>query len=145
MGEPPQVLKRALGEKDLFVYCGHGDGRALLRGAELRELPRCAVSLLMGCSSGAMRPHGDLAPSGTPLHYMHARCPALVANLWDVTDGEIDRLTDNLLDRCTATGGDLLTAVAQARGACRLRYLTGAATVCYGVPLTCLTAGRRNP
>ena len=128
-------------DKELFVYCGHGDGRALLPGPELRGLPRCAVSLLMGCSSGALRPHGGLAPSGTPLHYLHARCPALVANLWDVTDGEIDRLCDHLLETCTAEGGDLLDALAQARGACRLRFLTGAATVCYGVPVTTLPRG----
>lgn len=138
---PQQMLKRALCDKELFVYCGHGDGRALLPGPELRGLPRCAVSLLMGCSSGALRPHGGLAPSGTPLHYLHARCPALVANLWDVTDGEIDRLCDHLLDRCAGEGGDLLTALAQARGACRLRFLTGAATVCYGVPVTTLPRG----
>jgi len=139
--QPQQVLKRALCDKELFVYCGHGDGRALLPGPELRGLPRCAVSLLMGCSSGALRPHGGLAPSGTPLHYLHARCPALVANLWDVTDGEIDRLCDHLLDRCAGEGGELLTALAQARGACRLRFLTGAATVCYGVPVTTLPRG----
>ena len=65
----------------------------------------CAATFLMGCSSGALRQHGGLAPSGTPLHYLHARCPALVANLWDVTDGEIDRLCDHLLDRCAGEGG----------------------------------------
>ena len=62
--------------------------------------------------------------------------------LWDVTDGEIDRLTAALLERCTTGKGasgankvELLTAVAAARGACRLRFLTGAATVVYGAPL----------
>ena len=46
-----------------------------------------------------------------------------------------------LLDRCAGEGGELLTALAQARGACRLRFLTGAATVCYGVPVTTLPRG----
>ena len=88
----------------------------------------------MGCSSGAIRPQGGLAPSGMALSYLHARCPALVANLWDVTDGEIDRFCASLLESCNG-GGGLLAAVAKARSACRLRFLTGAAAVCYGVPL----------
>jgi len=140
--QPQQVLKRALCDKELFVYCGHGDGRALLPGPELRGLPRCAVSLLMGCSSGALRPHGGLAPSGTPLHYLHARCPALVANLWDVTDGEIDRLCDHLLDRCAGEGGELLTAArAGARRVPPALPHRRRRAVCYGVPVTTLPRG----
>lgn len=104
----------------------------------------------MGCSSGTLRPHGCLGPSGMALHYLHARCPLLVANLWDVTDGEIDRFTVALLKGCSASHGsaeaadehgasvNMLSAVAVARGACRLRFLTGAAAVCYGVPLAAL-------
>ena len=91
-----------------------------------------------------MRPHGDLTPSGTPLHYLHARCPALVANLWDVTDGEIDRFSKALLDGLGA-GGGLLTALTTARAACKLPFLTGAAPVCYGVPLSFLARGAPPP
>jgi separase len=69
------------------------------------------------------------------LAYLHASCPALVANLWDVTDGEIDRFCTALLEHTTREGGSLLSAVARARSACRLRFLTGAAAVAYGVPL----------
>ena len=60
-----------------------------------------------------------------------------VANLWDVTDGEIDRFCEALVDGCTA-GGSLPVAVAGARRACRLEFLTGAAAVCYGVPVMTL-------
>ena len=81
-----------------------------------------------------------MAPSGAPLDYLHASCPALVANLWDVTDGDCDKLTTALLDRAAA-GGSLLAAVAHARAACRLRYLTGAAAVCYGLPVATLPRG----
>ena len=58
-----------------------------------------------------------------------------MANLWDVTDGEIDRLCAALLTHATEEGGSLLGAVTKARAACRLRFLTGAAAVVYGVPL----------
>ena len=37
--------------------------------------------------------------------------------------------------------GSLLAAVAHARAACRLRYLTGAAAVCYGLPVATLPRG----
>ena len=136
VGHPPLVdaLRTALQQRALYVYCGHGDGGAYMPPDELRRLPRCAATLLMGCSSGALKPHGRFAPTGMALAYLHARCPALVANLWDVTDADIDRFCRATLEQCTR-GGSLLQAVAQARSACKLRFLTGAAAVCYGVPL----------
>ena len=54
--------------------------------------------------------------------------------------GDCDKLTTALLDRAAA-GGSLLAAVAHARAACRLRYLTGAAAVCYGLPVATLPRG----
>ena len=136
-GEPPSptALSSALTRKDLYVYCGHGDGGKYLPAEKLQRLPNCSATLLMGCSSGALVPHGSLAPTGMALAYMHAHCPALVANLWDVTDGESDRFCSALVDHCADNGGSLLDAVAKARSACKLRFLTGAAAVTYGVPL----------
>ena len=52
-----------------------------------------------------------------------------------MTDGEIDRFCQALLTHTADEGGHLLQAVAKARQACRLRFLTGAAAVTYGVPL----------
>ena len=88
----------------------------------------------MGCSSGALHAHGDLAPSGMVLSYLRARCPALIGNLWDVTDGDIDRFCRALLGGLER-GAPLLEALVMARRACRQQYFTGAAPVCYGVPL----------
>jgi len=108
--------------------------------------------------------------------------PSLVANLWDVTDRDIDRLSEDVLKRLnldaahipsvstpnsasassavngqstsgwptaeglngltTAMGGISLTeglssvqAVALSREECKLKYLTGAAPVVYGLPM----------
>ncbi|KAL1522190.1 hypothetical protein AB1Y20_021828 [Prymnesium parvum] len=142
VGKPPELemLKQALVEKDVYIYCGHGDGRRYLPGDELQKLHRCPATILMGCSSGMIKPQGGFAPCGMAINYLHAQCPALVANLWDVTDGEIDRFTSALIESCSATQTtfdtvELLSAVARARQACRLRYLTGSAAVVYGVPL----------
>lgn len=50
-----EELAQALRREDLFVYCGHGGGEQYLAPSKLRSLPRCAASLLMGCSSGRLR------------------------------------------------------------------------------------------
>ena len=74
------------------------------------------------------------------------RCsPTLIANIWDVTDRDIDKFAQSVFDklRMTKTGVDrwkdgngvsVVAAVAQSRDSCKLKYLTGAAPVVYGVP-----------
>ena len=96
-----------------------------------------------------------LAFSSPPLLSPAAGCPAAVANLWDVTDRDIDRFSQAVLtawisgsggsgdassgdasssrDGCTG-GVDVSAAVAASRAACKLPHLVGAAPVCYGVP-----------
>jgi hypothetical protein len=76
---------------------------------------------------------------------------AVVANLWEVTDLSIDIFTAMVLrdwlqlpeSFCTELlqdsranyGGDLSTCVANARKQFKLKYINGAAPVCYGVPV----------
>ena len=52
----------------------------------------------MGCSSGNLRDGGDFEPSGMALQYLLAGAPAVVANLWDVTDRDIDTVTATILE-----------------------------------------------
>ena len=78
---------------------------------------------------------------------VHFCSPVLVANLWDVTDRDIDKFAQAVFDRLTLTaagvegagsdgsfGTSVVTAVAQSREVCKLKYLTGAAPVVYGIP-----------
>lgn len=60
-----------------------------------------------------------------------------MGNLWDITDGEIDRFTRALIELWLSAepGTKLYSAMQQAREACRLRYLTGSAPVMYGLPM----------
>jgi separase len=70
--------------------------------------------------------------------------PTLIATLWDVTDRECDRFAQSVftslgLDerRNKPDGKDgtsVVQAVATAREVCKLKYLTGAAPVVYGIP-----------
>jgi len=52
----------------------------------------------MGCSSGTLQCKGSYAPRGAPLSYLFAGSPAIVANLWDVSDKDIDRFSKALLN-----------------------------------------------
>ena len=74
--------------------------------------------------------------------------PTLVANLWDVTDRDIDKFSQSVFDDLRLTPNSVqqwspekrdgstsvIKAVARARDACKLKYLTGAAPVVYGIP-----------
>ena len=74
--------------------------------------------------------------------------PTLIANLWDVTDRDIDKLTQTVFDKMRLTpeahrerldasntdGMSIVRALAEAREVCKLRYITGAAPVVYGIP-----------
>jgi separase len=140
-------FRDSLEKKDLFLYFGHGSGAQYIRGRTVKRLTQCAVTFLMGCSSGSLTETGEYEPYGTPMNYLHAGSPALVATLWDVTDRDIDRFTTTTLDAWGLVDKNdkqkseeqenvgLDTAIARSRSACVLKYLNGAAPVVYGVPV----------
>ena len=98
--EPEEAEMRAsLADKDIFLYFGHGSGGQYIRSRTIKKLDRCAVALLMGCSSGVLTQAGDFEPYGTPISYMQAGSPALLATLWDVTDKDIDRFSQIALEK----------------------------------------------
>ncbi|KAM0746055.1 hypothetical protein T439DRAFT_384325 [Meredithblackwellia eburnea MCA 4105] len=149
-GPSDEEVKAALSSKELFLFFGHGGAEQYVRSQTIRNLARCAVTMLWGCSSGLLKDQGDYDPVGTPYHYMIARCPALVANLWDVTDKDIDKLSQSVFEKIGIArseslnqdkGGvaqptvNLTQAVATSRDTCNLRFLNGAATVVYGIPV----------
>ncbi|KAJ8693527.1 separin protein [Pleurotus ostreatus] len=142
-----QQFLDALSRNELLIYFGHGGGEQYARSHKIRHLKKCAATMLWGCSSGALKDMGDFDRVGTPYNYMLAGCPTLVANLWDVTDRDIDKFSQAVFDKLRLNSQDvkswksdddegcsLVTAVAEAREVCKLKYLTGAAAVVYGVP-----------
>ncbi|KAJ3827682.1 cysteine peptidase C50 [Lentinula raphanica] len=149
-GRAPSELQvlNALRTKDLVVYFGHGGAEQYVRSHKLRSLPKCAAVMLWGCSSGALRDMGDFDRVGTPFNYMLAGCPTLVANLWDVTDKDIDTFSQSVFDSLDMSYESIksrsslerhspvsvVKAVAKSRNSCKLKYLTGAAPVVYGIP-----------
>ncbi|SPO26733.1 related to Separin [Ustilago trichophora] len=167
VGRQPIVdeLPDALTSSDLLLYFGHGGAEQFIRQSKVRELQRCAVAMLWGCSSAMLHDNGDFDRTGTPLNYMCGGAPAMVGNLWDMTDRELDSVCEGVfgrlglmeareraevkpaarnikLDACgnletsrAPTEMSLARAIAESRDDCRLPYLTGAAAVVYGVPV----------
>lgn len=148
----PSDFTLMLQENDIVLYCGHGSGEDFLSREQLEQMPRCAAAILMGCSSGYLKPQGQFDPTGIVPSYLLAGSPSVVANLWDVTDSDIDLFTADMLRRWLAlpmldadfticdgstrsNAVRLLSAVREARGACRLFTLNGAAPVFYGMPV----------
>ncbi|XP_059648132.1 separase [Cornus florida] len=101
-GTAPTVeeLAVALKSHDLFIYFGHGSGAQYIPGHEIQKVENCAATLLMGCSSGSLSLNGCYTPQGAPLYYLLAGSPVIVANLWEVTDKDIDRFAKAMLDGC---------------------------------------------
>ncbi|KAI5795625.1 peptidase family C50-domain-containing protein [Geopyxis carbonaria] len=151
--------------KDIFLYFGHGSGSHYLPAKNVRQLDRCAVACLMGCSSGVLQDNGEFEPWGVTANYLVAGSPAVLATLWDVTDRDIDsfakdafakwgvlsppspaeenpkkgkgraKKTETAAEPQSARGQSLVQAVATAREQCKLKYLNGAAPVVYGIPV----------
>lgn len=153
-GEAPteETMVKALQEVDIFSYCGHGAGELLVGREAVAGLTRCAAAVLMGCSSGRLKGYGDFEPSGMVSSYLVGGSPAVVANLWDVTDRDIDRFNVALLESFVgrrregeegkrARSLTLAHAVAEARSECKMSFIIGHAPVCYGIPV----AAARTP
>ncbi|KAL6715587.1 separin protein [Lecanora helva] len=91
-------MKTILEDNEILLYFGHGSGGQFIRPRTIKKLEKCAVALLMGCSSGALTQAGKFESYGTPMNYMHAGSPAMLATLWDVTDKDIDRFSQSVLE-----------------------------------------------
>ncbi|KOS15637.1 cysteine-type endopeptidase [Malassezia pachydermatis] len=149
IGTPPLMdqIPTALATQDTFLYIGHSAAEMYMHPTRLRDLTRCAATMLWGCSSAALRVHGTYPPSGTPYLYALAQCPSLVVALWDTTDRELDGVCHYVLQHVGLLPGSETTctlprAMAMARSQCKLPFLTGAACVVYGTPVS-WCSGRR--
>ncbi len=157
VGKLPEsdVMREGFLQRDgLLLYIGHGGGESLLSRSEIASLSSEESSstkssvILMGCSSGRLesvnrrnsRTTSQLPihyePEGIALSYLLAGAPCVVGNLWDVTDGDIDRYTEALLTSMfDSSGRSIAQCVSDARDACKMKYLVGCAPVCYGFPV----------
>ena len=135
---PPSedTLYQVLSDSDLMIYIGHGTGERYYNPHKIRRLLKCCPILLMGCSSGRLKEYGNYEPNGTILSFLLAGSPFVIANLWDVTDKDIDRLTEYMLEKWLVNNQNqsICEVLTEARETCKLPSLIGSATVCYGLP-----------
>lgn len=124
----------------LLLYAGHGAGDLYGSPREITDSlgggAGAAAALLFGCSSGRLTPRGSYRMEGPLLSFLAARSPLILANLWDVTDRDIDRLTDifvrelSLDERPTQISlARVMEALGRARNTCLLKLLNGFAPV----------------
>lgn len=140
-----KLLEDLIHNSNLFVFMGHGGGEQYMRMSTIMKSQEAEKglppALLMGCSSCAFQNNGRLPMSSNIFDWMVNGCPAVVANLWDVTDKDIDLFTMSMLESWGVTLAEkeqcctLSLAVAKSREKCILKYLNGAAPVVYGLPL----------
>eukprot|EP01135_Chromosphaera_perkinsii_P012425 Nk52_evm36s2657 gene=Nk52_evmTU36s2657 len=130
-----------LEQKNLFVYIGHNSGEQYVRGNVIKGMKCKAVALLMGCSSGRLLEQGEFDAEGIIHKYLGAGSPAVVGNLWDVTDKDIDRFSKALFDEIFKNSSSpdyklsLSEMVVKCRSVCKLKHLVGFAPVVYGMPV----------
>lgn len=156
---------------ELFIFCGHGAGERMCDPFRFRRLRTCPAAMLWGCSSGRLKAAGVHDALGTAVYYLLAGAPFVVANLWDVTDKDIDKLCMTHMQLCfdgsgsgAYEGGDgindsggqetndqssegmcnVSTALAMSRNVCRMQFAVGAAPVVYGIPAYVTQTGKLN-
>jgi separase len=135
-GSPPAPSKvlSALQKSDFYLYFGHGGGQDVLSTDVIRNADVDSVTLLMGCSSGAFDTSDTTSSVSISLSYLLAGAPAVIANLWDVTDGDIELIQNWRSSSHSGAHICLSTSLQNARNVCQLKYLVGAAPVLFGIP-----------
>ncbi|XP_054724805.1 uncharacterized protein LOC129235139 [Uloborus diversus] len=141
----------ALQDYDFLLYCGHGSGKHYLQNKSIDKLKNRAAALLMGCSSGRLNQLGrQLEAHGIALRFLLSGCPCVVGNLWDVTDKDIDRFMEKLIQLLmpnyeeSHTSVNICKAASLARNVCKMSYLVGAAPVVYGFPVFASNRSDKN-
>ncbi|GFO39560.1 separin [Plakobranchus ocellatus] len=137
--KPPTVsdLKAILTEHSIYLYVGHGWGKQFVGGDDLQMFRGKAVAVVMGCYSSKLEHRPRVDGDGAPLYFLLAGCPAVMGNLWVVTDKDIDKLTSCMVQQWMTTPSPLPLGLSlnRARNACKLVGLNGFAPVIYGLPV----------
>ena len=68
------------------------------------------------------------------LSYLAAGAPFVLANLWDVTDKDIDKLSISCMGAALGEGEAVSTSLVKSRAVCKLGHVVGCSPVLYGIP-----------
>ncbi|XP_057339275.1 separin [Microplitis mediator] len=88
----------ALTDHNVLMYNGHGNGVQFFSGEEIERLRVNSTVLLFGCSSVRLVPVGGrFPPYGVSNQYLTASSPCILGMLWEVTDGDTDKMTASFI------------------------------------------------
>ncbi|KAL0228533.1 hypothetical protein RCL1_004676 [Eukaryota sp. TZLM3-RCL] len=139
-GEAFSDLDKKMGKSEVFLYCGHGAGESLFpNGLSISPSSNLKQSFLMGCSSSKLIKYKYFDPDAYFLNYFTFSCSSLISVvgcLWDITDKDLDRITYDFLKNFFSNTQSASSLLPDSRSCSKLRYLTGAAPIVWGLPLT---------
>lgn len=154
IGKPPEPkqLRDALENQDVYMFFGHGAGSTYYKTIPdgLDSVCIRTASIVMGCSSGKLFSDGSTIESyGSPYRFLLNGAPCYVGCLWDVTDKDIDKFSNRMLNNWLPNWKnidgenessnqmcvDICSAVNKSRNFCKLKSLIGASCVVYGLPV----------
>ncbi|CAE7371898.1 ESPL1 [Symbiodinium sp. CCMP2456] len=115
-------------------------------GSESAKRGLRSILMLLGCSSvrlqrpSAQGRRGDFESFGLASSALLGGAPLVLGAQWDILGGDLDRLASRLLQdwlKGVSEEGQagLLSSLRSLRPRCMLPNLTGAAVVCYGIPM----------
>ncbi|KAF4618783.1 hypothetical protein D9613_009755 [Agrocybe pediades] len=110
------------------LYLGHGRGEQHVRSHRIRSLPSCAATILWSCSSGALREMGEFDRAGIDKLELNA------AKLTNSKTNSTGTTTKNKKDGGRRKPTSIVAAASQSLDSCKLKYVTGASPVVYGIP-----------
>jgi separase len=142
----PELVAQLSSYGEVFIYSGHGAGDKIF---SMPDLLQHRAAFLWGCSSGKLRRQGIFDPTGPALRHLIAGVAMLAANLWDVTDKDLDKLSIACMQiafKHVVRGDEeevkrdrdavsVAEALRRAREVCKMKYAVASAAIIYGLPL----------
>lgn len=119
-----------------FLYMGHGAGSQHIKEKEFYGKGVQAFMMLFGCSSAAIT-QGKCEPNGIAHRHLMNGAPGLLGCLWEVTDKDTDKMTENMFKTITHYHHpqNLSRILNLAKRKCKHHYLNGGAVVIFGIPI----------
>ncbi|GMF01609.1 unnamed protein product [[Candida] boidinii] len=66
---------QGISNSNLYIYAGHGGGEQYIKSKSIKKLENCCPTILLGCSSGALKYEGVFEPYGTVYNYLLGGSP----------------------------------------------------------------------
>lgn len=90
--------------------------------------------MLFGCSSASLT-QNKCEPNGIAHSHLINKSPGVLGCLWEVTDKDTDKVTDNIFKSLTHHPQNLSRIMSSSKKKCKHQFLNGGAIVIFGIPI----------